>query len=253
MNDIKNKNIIVTGASGGIGNSIIQKLHEYGSNILASGTKVEKLDEIKKKYKNVKTLNFDISQSEKIEEFIENASNELGGNLDCIVNNAGITQDNLGIRMSIEEWKKVIDINLTSTFLMSKFAIKKMLKNKKGKIINITSVVGHTGNLGQANYTASKAGIIAMSKSLAIEYAKKNININCISPGFIKTAMTDKIDEKFKEIIVSKIPSGRLGEPEDIANAVLFLTSNQSDYINGETLHVNGGMYMAWQNKYLNY
>ena len=245
MNDIKNKNIIVTGASGGIGNSIIQKLHEYGSNILASGTRVEKLDEIKKKYKNVKTLKFDISQNEKIEEFIENASNELGGNLDCIVNNAGITQDNLGIRMSLEEWKKVIDINLTSTFLMSKFAIKKMLKNKKGKIINITSVVGHTGNLGQANYTASKAGIVAMSKSLAMEYAKKNLNINCISPGFIKTAMTAQINEKFKENIISKIPSGRLGEPEDIANAVLFLASNLSDYINGETIHVNGGMYMA--------
>ena len=245
MNDLKNKNIIVTGASGGIGNSIIQKLHEYGANILASGTRVEKLDEIKKKFKNVKTLKFDISQSEKIEEFIENTSNELGGNLDCIINNAGITQDNLGIRMSLEEWKKVIDINLTSTFLMSKFAIKKMLKNKKGKIINITSVVGHTGNLGQANYSASKAGIVAMSKSLAMEYAKKNLNINCISPGFIKTAMTAQINEKFKENIISKIPSGRLGEPEDIANAVLFLTSNLSDYINGETIHVNGGMYMA--------
>ena len=245
MNDIKNKNIIVTGASGGIGNSIIEKLDEYGANILASGTRVEKLNEIKKRYKNVKTLKFDISQNEKIEEFIENASNELGGNLDCIVNNAGITQDNLGIRMSIEEWKKVIDVNLTSTFLMSKFAIKKMLKNKKGKIINITSVVGHTGNLGQANYTASKAGIVAMSKSLAMEYAKKNLNINCISPGFIKTAMTAQINEKFKENIISKIPSGRLGEPEDIANAVLFLTSNLSDYINGETIHVNGGMYMA--------
>ena len=147
--------------------------------------------------------------------------------------------------MSYEEWKKVIDINLTSKFLISKFAIKKMLKNKKGKIINITSVVGHTGNLGQSNYTASKAGIIAMSKSLAIEYAKKNININCVSPGFIQTAMTEKIDEKFKDIIISKIPSGRLGIPEDIANAVLFLASSKSDYINGETLHVNGGMYMA--------
>ena len=245
MNNIKNKNIIVTGASGGIGNSIIQKLHESGANILASGTKVEKLEEIEKKFKNIKTLKFDISQTDKIEEFVDNATNLLDGNLDCIVNNAGITQDNLAIRMSIEEWKKVIDINLTSTFLMSKFAIKKMLKNKKGKIINITSVVGHTGNLGQANYTASKAAIVAMSKSLAMEYAKKNLNINCISPGFIKTAMTEKIDEKFKEAIISKIPSGRLGEPEDIANAVLFLASNLSDYINGETLHVNGGMYMA--------
>ena len=245
MSDLKNKNIIVTGASGGIGNAIIKKLSEAGANILASGTRVEKLEELKNNFKAIKILKFDISQKDNIEEFIENSTKELGGTLDCIVNNAGITQDNLAIRMSLEEWQKVIDINLTSTFLLSKFAIKKMLKNKSGKIVNITSVVGHTGNLGQANYTASKAGIIAMSKSLAIEYAKKNININCISPGFIKTAMTDKIDEKFKEVIVSKIPSARLGEPEDIANAVLFLSSNQSSYINGETLHVNGGMYMA--------
>ncbi len=245
MNDLENKNIIVTGATGGIGNSIIKKLHKNGANILASGTKIEKLEELKKKFNNLKILDFDISQSSKIETFIEDASKELNGSLDCIINNAGVTQDNLVIRMSLDEWKKVIDINLTSTFLMCKFAIKKMLKNKRGKIINITSVVGHTGNLGQSNYTASKAGIVAMSKSLAIEYAKKNININCISPGFIKTAMTDKIDEKFKDIIISKIPSARLGEPEDIANAVLFLASNQSDYINGETLHVNGGMYMA--------
>ncbi|MFL2901788.1 MAG: 3-oxoacyl-[acyl-carrier-protein] reductase [Candidatus Pelagibacter sp.] len=244
MKDLENKKIIVTGASGGIGNSIVEKLNDCGANILASGTREEKLEELKNKFKNVKILKFDISQNEKIEEFIENASKELGG-LDCIVNNAGITQDNLAIRMNLEEWKKVVDLNLTSTFLMSKFAVKKMLKNKKGKIINITSVVGHTGNLGQANYTASKAGVIAMSKSLAIEYAKKNINVNCISPGFIKTAMTDKIDEKFKEVIISKIPSARLGEPQDIANAVIFLASSQSDYINGETLHVNGGMYMA--------
>ena len=197
MKNLEKKNIIVTGASGGIGNAIIKKLNEAGANILASGTRIEKLEELKKNYENIKILKFDISQSDKIEEFIENATNELGGGLDGIVNNAGITQDNLAIRMNLDEWQKVININLTSTFLMSKFAIKKMLKNKSGKIVNITSVVGHTGNLGQANYTASKAGIVAMSKSLAIEYAKKNININCISPGFIKTAMTDKIDEKF--------------------------------------------------------
>ena len=245
MSDLKNKNIIVTGASGGIGNSIIEKLNEKGANILASGTKLEKLEELRSKFNKIKILRFDISQSTKIEEFIENATDQLGGNLDCIVNNAGVTQDNLAIRMSIEEWKKVIDINLTSTFLLSKYSIKKMLKSKSGKIINITSVVGHTGNLGQTNYTASKAGIIAMSKSLALEYSKKNININCISPGFIKTAMTEKIDDKFKDSIISKIPSGRLGEPKDIANAVIFLASDQSDYINGETLHVNGGMYMA--------
>ena len=245
MSNLENKNIIVTGASGGIGNAIIKKLNGAGANILASGTRIEKLEELKKNFKNIKILKFDISQSNKIEEFIENATVELGGKLDGIINNAGITQDNLAIRMSLDEWENVININLTSTFLMSKFAIKKMLKNKSGKIVNITSVVGHTGNLGQANYTASKAGIVAMSKSLAIEYAKKNINVNCISPGFIKTAMTDKIDEKFKEVIISKIPSARLGEPDDIANAVFFLISDDSSYINGETIHVNGGMYMA--------
>ena len=245
MNDLKNKNIIVTGASGGIGNSIVKKLYEVGANVLASGTRIEKLEDLKKIYNNIKILNFDIAQSDKIEDYIDKATDYLGGSLDCLINNAGITQDNLAIRMNFDEWKKVLDVNLTSTFLMSKFALKKMLKNKSGKIVNITSVVAHTGNLGQANYTASKAGIVAMSKSLAIEYAKKNININCISPGFIKTAMTDKIDEKFKDVIISKIPSARLGEPDDIANAVLFLLSNKSDYINGETIHVNGGMYMA--------
>ena len=245
MKNLENKNIIITGASGGIGNSIVQKLYDNGAKILASGTKIEKLEELKKKFKNIEILKFDISDSDKVEDFVEDASDKLGGSLDCLVNNAGITKDNLAIRMSLDEWKRVIEINLTSTFLLSKFSIKKMLKNKSGKIINITSVVGHTGNLGQANYTASKAGIVAMSKSLAIEYAKKNININCISPGFIKTDMTEKIDEKFKEIIISKIPSARLGEPEDIANAVLFLASKQSNYINGETLHVNGGLYMA--------
>ena len=245
MSNLKNKNFIVTGASGGIGSSIVEKLYNNGANILATGTRIEKLEELKKKFNNIKILKFDISQHEKIEEFINKATNELGGSLDGIINNAGVTKDNLTIRMSLEEWSKVININLTSTFLMCKYSIKKMLKNKSGKIINITSVVGHTGNVGQANYTASKAGIVAMSKSLAIEYAKKNINVNCISPGFINTAMTDKIDEKFKENIIAKIPSNRMGKPEDIANAVVFLSSNLSDYINGETLHVNGGMYLG--------
>ena len=252
MSSLKNKNIIITGASGGIGSSIVEKLYENGANVLATGTRVKKLEELKAKFDNIKILKFDIFQHEKIEDFINDATEELGGSLDCIINNAGITKDNLTIRMSLEEWSKVIDINLTSTFLMCKFSIKKMLKNKSGKIINITSVVGHTGNVGQANYTASKAGIVAMSKSLAIEYAKKNINVNCISPGFISTAMTDQIDEKHKEVIIAKIPSNRLGKPEDIANAVNFLISDQSDYINGETLHVNGGMYLGWQNCFLN-
>ena len=242
---VNKKNIIVTGASGGIGYSIVEKLHAEGANILATGTREEKLNDLKNKFKEIKIMKFDISLHDKIEEFINLSTQELGGNLDCLVNNAGITKDNLTIRMSMEEWSKVIDINLTSTFLMSKFAIKKMLKNKSGKIINITSVVGHTGNVGQANYTASKAGIVAMSKSLAIEYAIKNINVNCVSPGFISTAMTDQIDEKFKENIVSKIPANRLGKPEDVANAVFFLASSSSDYINGETIHVNGGLYLG--------
>tara|TARA_B100000214_G_C23921826_1_gene606454 strand:+ start:520 stop:1257 length:738 start_codon:yes stop_codon:yes gene_type:complete len=245
MSDLKNKNIIVTGASGGIGNAIVEKLSQQGANILATGTKLEKLEKLKNKFSSVKILKFDISSHDKIESFVEEATQTLGGSLDCVVNNAGVTNDNLAIRMSFDEWKKVLDINLTSTFLISKFSIKKMLKSKSGKIINITSVVGHTGNLGQSNYTASKAGIIAMSKSLSLEYAKKNININCISPGFISTEMTSKIDDKFKEIIISKIPSSKLGTPIDIANAVYFLASNLSDYINGETIHVNGGMYMA--------
>ena len=245
MNDLKENNVIVTGATGGIGNSIIKKLYEAGANILATGTKDEKLQELKKKFQNIQTLKFDISQTDNLENFIEDATKKLGGKLDCMINNAGITQDNLAIRMSIEEWKKVIDINLTSTFLISKFAIKKMLKNKKGKIINITSVVGHTGNLGQTNYTASKAGIVAMSKSLAIEYAKKNINVNCVSPGFIKTDMTDQINDDFKKKLIEKIPSGSLGTGEDVSNCVAFLASDMSNYINGETIHVNGGMYLG--------
>ena len=245
MNSLKDKNIIVTGASGGIGSSIVEKLYESGANILATGTKIDKLEELRSKFDNIKILKFDISQHEKIEEFINNATEELGGSLDCIVNNAGITKDNLTIRMSLEEWTKVIDVNLTSTFLMCKYSIKKMLKNKQGKIINITSIVGHTGNLGQANYAASKAGIIGFSKSLAIEYAKKKININCVSPGFIKTDMTDKISEEFKNLLISKIPSGDLGTGDDVANSVAFLASDMSNYITGETIHVNGGMYMA--------
>ena len=242
--NFKNKKILITGATGGIGYSLVKKFYDLGAVIVATGTKEEKLNNLKQKFPSIIIEKFKLDEHAKIENFIDHATNQLKG-LDVLINNAGITLDNLSIRLSEENWKKVLDINLTSTFLICKFGIKKMLKNKKGKIINITSVVGHTGNLGQSNYTASKAGIVAMSKSLAIEYAKKNININCISPGFIKTAMTDKIDEKFKELIITKIPSAKLGEPEDIANAVIFLASDQSDYINGETLHVNGGMYMS--------
>ena len=245
MIDLKNTNIILTGATGGIGNSILEKLITSGANVLATGTNEEKLKSIKEKYENVITEKFDISNHSEIESFVNKANDTLGGRIDVLINNAGITRDNLSIRMKEEEWQKVIDINLTSTFLLSKNSIKKMLKSKKGKIINITSVVGHTGNIGQANYTASKAGVVAMSKSLALEYGKKNINVNCISPGFITTDMTDKINDEYKEILKSRIPLDRFGSPNDIANAVIFLSSELSDYITGETLHVNGGMYFS--------
>jgi len=247
MINFKNKNILITGASGGIGNELVKKFVSLGANILGSGTKTEKLELIKKQYPNIKVKKFDIANHSGIEEFIDSVSLELGG-LDVLINNAGINLDNLSIRMKVEEWKKVIDINLTSTFLLSKYAIKKMLKNKFGRIVNITSVVGHTGNLGQSNYAASKAGIIGMSKSLAIEYAKKNITVNCVSPGFIVSDMTMNIAEKVKLYLTSRIPMGKLGTGEDVSNCVAFLSSEQASYVTGETIHVNGGMYMSWQN-----
>ena len=251
MINFKNKKILVTGATGGIGREIVKKFVSLDGEVLATGTNIEKLDLLKKEFPNIRVLNFDISIHEKIEEFIENVANQLSG-LDILINNAGVNRDNLSLRMKDEEWKKVIDINLSSTFLMSKYAIKKMLKNKYGRIVNITSVVGHTGNLGQSNYSASKAGIIGMSKSLAIEYAKKNITINCISPGFIQSRMTDSINESVKAVLTSRIPMSKLGNGEDVANSVAFLSSDQASYITGETLHVNGGMYMAWQKLLIN-
>ena len=244
MINFKNKKILITGATGAIGNELLKKFIFLGGSVFASGTKTEKLDNIKKQHSNVKVKKFDISEHSRIEEFIENVTLELGG-LDILINNAGINMDNLSLRMKDDEWKKVIDINLTSTFLLSKHAIKKMLKNKYGRIVNITSVVGHTGNLGQTNYSASKAGVIGMSKSLAIEYAKKNITINCVSPGFIISDMTMNIAEKVKLYLTSRIPMGKLGTGEDVSNCVAFLSSDQASYITGETIHVNGGMYMS--------
>ena len=241
---LKNKKILITGATGGIGNSLIEKFYSFGSSIIATGTNEEKLNKLKKTFPNIEIHRFKLDHHEKIENFVNEVNDKLGG-LDILVNNAGITLDNLSIRLTEENWKKVLDINLTSTFLMCKYAIKKMLKNKYGRIINITSIVGHTGNLGQSNYAASKAGIIAFSKSLALEYAKKNINVNCVSPGFIKTEMTNKINEDFKKTLISKIPSGDLGTGEDVSNCVAFLASEMANYITGETIHVNGGMYMA--------
>ena len=244
MISFKNKNILITGASGGIGNELVKKFVSLGGNVLGTGTKAEKLDLIKKKYPNIRVKRFDMSDHLKIEEFIDNITLELGG-LDILINNAGTNVDNLSLRMKDEEWKKVININLTSTFLLTKHSIKKMLKNKFGRVVNITSVVGHTGNLGQSNYAASKAGIIGMSKSLAIEYAKKNITVNCVSPGFIVSDMTMNIAEKVKLYLTSRIPMGKLGTGEDVSNCVAFLSSDQASYVTGETLHVNGGMYMS--------
>ena len=244
MINFKNKKILITGATGGIGNELVKKFTSLGGEVLATGTKTEKLDLIKKNFPNVKVKLFDISQHSRIEEFIDNVTLELGG-LDILINNAGMNMDNLSLRRKDEEWKKVIDINLNSTFFLSKYAIKKMMKNKFGRVVNITSVVGHTGNLGQANYAASKAGIIGMSKSLAIEYAKKNITVNCVSPGFIVSNMTMNIAEKVKLYLTSRIPMGKLGSGEDVSNCVAFLSSEQASYITGETVHVNGGMYMS--------
>jgi 3-oxoacyl-[acyl-carrier protein] reductase len=244
MINFKNKKILITGASGGIGHDLVKKFVSLGGNVLGTGTKIEKLDSLKKKYPTIKVKKFDMNDDTRIEEFIDNVNLELGG-LDILINNAGTNMDNLSLRMKDDEWKKVININLTSTFLLSKYAIKKMLKNKFGRIVNISSVVGHTGNLGQSNYAASKAGIIGMSKSLALEYAKKNITINCVSPGFIVSDMTLNIAEKVKMYLTSRIPMGRLGTGEDVSNCVAFLSSLEASYITGETIHVNGGMYMA--------
>tara|TARA_B100000780_G_scaffold267777_1_gene225164 strand:- start:2833 stop:3564 length:732 start_codon:yes stop_codon:yes gene_type:complete len=241
---LKDKKVLITGATGGIGNSLVAKFSSLGAAILATGTNEIKLENLKKKFPTIKIKKFKLNEHSKIEDFIEKAFSDLGG-IDVLVNNAGINEDSISLRLTEDNWKKVIDLNLTSTFLMCKYAIKKMLRAKSGKIINITSIVGHTGNAGQSNYSASKAGIIGFSKSLAIEYAKKKININCVSPGFIQTEMTDKINEEYKKMLISKIPSGNLGKAEDVSNCVAFLASELSEYITGETIHVNGGMYMA--------
>ena len=251
MINFKNKKVLITGATGGIGNALIKKFLSLDAIVLATGTNDEKLNKLKSDFPNINTLRFDISDHSKIEEFIENVSSKLTG-LDILINNAGITKDNLSLRMKNDEWQKVIDINLSSTFYLCKYGIKKMLKNKYGRVVNITSIVGHTGNLGQTNYAASKAGIVAMSKSLAIEYAKKNITVNCVSPGFIQSNMTDKIADDIKVVLTSRIPMSRLGTGDDVSNTVAFLSSDAASYITGETIHVNGGMYMGWQNYFLN-
>ena len=244
MINLKNKKVLITGATGGIGGALVKKFLSLNSEILGTGTNPEKLKKLKSDFNKIKVKKFDISSHSQIEKFIDEVTEELGG-LDILINNAGINKDNLSLRMKEDEWQKVIDINLTSTFLLTKYAIKKMLKNNSGRVINITSIVGHTGNIGQSNYAASKAGIIGMSKSLSIEYAKKNITVNCVSPGFIVSDMTNNIPEKIRSILLAKIPMGKMGSGDDVSNCVAFLSSDEASYITGETIHVNGGMYMA--------
>ena len=242
--NLKNKKIFITGGASGIGLSILENFYKLDADIFTIGTNVENLKTIQNNFPKIKTSNFNLENHQKIEELVKEAKEKLGG-LDIVINNAGITKDNLAIRMSDEEWNKVININLTAVFLICKYSIKVMMKQDSGSIINISSIVGHTGNFGQANYSSAKAGIIAMSKSLAKEYAKKNIRVNCISPGFIDTKMTKSINEEFKKKLMENIPMGKLGNGNDIANCAIFLASDLSSYITGETIHVNGGMYMA--------
>ena len=242
--NLKNKKVFITGGTAGIGLSILESFYKLEADIFNIGTNVENLKTIQSNFPKIKTVNFNLENHQKIEELVKEAKDKLGG-LDIVINNAGITKDNLAIRMSDEEWNKVININLTAVFLICKYSIKAMMKQDAGSIINISSIVGHTGNFGQANYSSAKAGIVAMSKSLAKEYAKKNIRINCISPGFIDTKMTKNINEEFKKKLIENIPMGKLGTGNDIANCALFLASDLSSYITGETIHVNGGMYMA--------
>ena len=242
--NLKDKKIILTGGSRGIGLSILEKLYSLGSQILIIGSNKENLEKTKSKYPKILIEAFDLGDHDHIPNLFKNCMQQLGG-LDVLINNAGITRDNLAIRMSKDEWSKVIDVNLTSSFLMSQEAIKLMLKSKKGSIVNITSVVAHLGNAGQVNYASSKAALIAMSKSLAREYAKKNIRVNCISPGFIETDMTSVLKEDQKAMLLNNIPMGKMGAGKDIANGAIFLASDMSSYITGETIHINGGMYMA--------
>jgi len=243
-NDLKNKKVVITGGSRGIGLDILKEFYQNGADILTIGSNLQNLEMLKKNFPNITIEKLDLKNINQLNQKFPTFLESFGG-IDILVNNAGITKDNLTIRMKENEWQDVIDVNLNAVFFICQHSIKAMIKKKSGCVVNITSVVGHAGNAGQANYTASKAGIIAMTKSLAKEYAKKNIRLNCVSPGFIATDMTNDLKEEYKSELMRNIPLNRLGEGEDIARAVMFLSSNQSSYITGETIHVNGGMYMS--------
>lgn len=244
MYDLNYKNALVTGASGGIGSAIARKLHAAGAKVALSGTRQEPLERLAEELgERAYILPCNLSDMAAVEVLPKQAIETLGS-LDILVNNAGITRDNLFMRMSDEEWQSVIDVNLTATMKLCKGALRGMMKSRWGRIINISSIVGATGNPGQGNYAASKAGMVGMSKSLAYEVASRGITVNVVAPGFIATAMTDKLADDRKEAILAQIPAGRMGAAEDIASAVAFLASDGSGYVTGSTLHVNGGMAM---------
>ena len=244
MFNLTGKTALITGASGGIGAAIAKSLHAAGATIAISGTRQSVLEELKTQIgENVHVLLCNLSNVEDVEKLIPAAEAAMGG-LDILINNAGITKDGLAMRMKDDDWQSVIDVNLTSNFRLCRAAMRGMMKKRWGRIINITSIVGVTGNPGQVNYVASKAGIIGMTKSIAQELAARNVTANCVAPGFIATPMTDVLNEKQKEAILGRIPSGRMGGPGDIAAAVLYLASEEAGYVTGQTLHVNGGMAM---------
>ena len=244
MFNLNGKIALVTGATGGIGQSIVKTLANQGAKVIMVGRNEEKLQNLKQELSDkVYQLICDFNDDSQINSLIENAEKQFG-NIDILVCNAGITKDNLALRIKDEDWDIVIQMNLTSTFKLNRAAIKSMIKRRYGRIINISSIIGLSGNAGQSNYAASKAGIIAMSKSIAKEVASRGITINCVAPGYIDTPMTEILDDSIKNSIIAHIPTGRIGTPQDVANAVLFLASDESSYVTGHTLSVNGGMLM---------
>ena len=244
MFDLTGKNALITGASGGIGGAIAKSLHAQGATVGLSGTRVEPLEALAAELgERAYVLPCNLSDAEAVIE-LPKAAIAAMGSVDILVNNAGITRDNLFMRMSDDEWSSVLEVNLTSTMRLCKGAIRGMMKARWGRIINISSIVGSTGNPGQANYAASKAGVVGMSKSIAYEVASRGITVNCVAPGFITTAMTDKLNDDQKSGILTQVPAGRMGEADEIAAAVVFLASTEAGYMTGATLHVNGGMAM---------
>lgn len=245
MFDLTGKTALVTGASGGIGGAIASALHAAGATVALSGTREGPLGELAARLgERAHVVPANLSDPEAAAGLIKDAAGAMGS-VDILVNNAGITRDNLFMRMSDDEWAQVLEVNLTSVFRLSRAVLRGMMKARWGRIVNITSVVGQTGNPGQGNYAAAKAGLVGMSKSLAYEVASRGITVNCVAPGFIETAMTDKLTDDQKGKILSQIPAGRMGAPEEIAAAVLYLASPEAAYVTGATLHVNGGMAMV--------